>query len=177
MTDRIVTDEQQPRAAETSAGDDCCEPTAIFLNGDDELALELRELAFALLLRDRAPVDAQELSALAGRAPARIERALEALARQGRIDRDAEGAVLGSAGLTLAGAPHALEIGGYPFRTWCAFDAIGIPAAVGVDARVQASCAVCDRPIAVEVVGGQPALHAAARLWLSAGGPDLRADF
>ncbi len=180
MTDRVVT-EQQRRAAETMGDvrgrEDCCEPTAIFLEGGDELAVQLRELAFALVLNNRAPIDAKDLSSLIGGDPARTERALEALAREGHIDRDAQGAVLGSAGLTLGSAPHGLQIGGHPFRTWCAFDAIGIPAALAADAGVQTSCAVCGRPIAIDVVGGQPVPHAAARLWLSAGGADLRADF
>lgn len=179
MTDRVVIDEQRRAETSVDAGgpEACCEPTAVSLAGGDELAVQVRELAFALLLQDRAPVDPKELSTLSGYDSALTERALQALARQGRIDRDGEGAVLGSAGLTLAGAPHGLEIGGHPFRTWCAFDAIGIPAALAADARVQTSCAVCGRPIVIDVVGGQPAPHGGARLWLSAGGADLRADF
>lgn len=85
--------------------------------------------------------------------------------------------MLGSAGLTLAEGPHGLEIDGHAFRTWCAFDALGIPAALAVDARIETGCAVCGRPISVELRAGRPSGEAVARLWLSAGGADTRADF
>jgi alkylmercury lyase len=87
------------------------------------------------------------------------------------------GRVLGSAGLTLAHGPHGLEIGGHAFRTWCAFDALGIPAALVADARVETACCVCGRSIVVELRDGRPAVAGPALLWLAAGGADLRADF
>lgn len=103
--------------------------------------------------------------------------ALEALAGAGRIDRDDRGRVLGSAGLTIADGPHGLEVDGHSFRTWCAFDALGIPAALAADGRVETMCGVCGRTISVDVRAGQPAHDPSLRLWFAAGGADMRADF
>lgn len=159
-------------------GADCCEEVVpVFLQGGGELAVELRELAFGLLLRDRTPVPPDELAALVGTRRPVVDEVLEGLAREGRIDRDPSGRVLGSAGLTLGEGPHGLEIDGQAFRTWCAFDALGIPAALAVDARVTTGCPVCGRPISIELRAGRPIGEPVARLWLSAGGADMRADF
>ncbi len=157
---------------------DCCEqPVPVFLEGGGELAVVLRELALGLLLRDRSPVPPAVLAELAGADQPGVDAALDGLARDGRIDRDTRGRVLGSAGLTLGDGPHGLEIEGHAFRTWCAFDAIGIPAALGADARIATACGVCGRRIDIVLQAGRPIGEADARLWLSAGGADMRADF
>ena len=157
---------------------DCCETARpVFLEGGDELAVKLRELAFGLLLDGRAPVEPSSLAVLSQTDPTMVESTLGALARAGRIDRDEQGRVLGSAGLTLAHGPHGLEIGGHAFRTWCAFDALGIPAALETDARIETACAVCGRSISLELRDGRATEARPAILWLAAGGADMRADF
>lgn len=156
---------------------DPADSTPVFLEAGDARAAELRELAFGLLLRDRVPVSPHTLARMTGVEVAGIGAVLDDLAREGRIDRDSAGCVLGSAGLTLADGAHGLEIEGYAFRTWCAFDALGIPAALEADARVATVCAVCGQPIGVDLRAGRPIGEAAAVLWLSAGGADMRADF
>lgn len=85
--------------------------------------------------------------------------------------------MLGAAGLTLGEGPHGLTIDGHSFRTWCAFDALGIPAALGADATVETTCGVCGRRIEVDLRDGHPSGRTSARLWLSAGGAAMRADF
>ena len=166
------------KSRDACACDDwCSEPRPVFLEGGDELAKELREVAFGLLLATRQPVEASMLAALTGAEVLKVDNALDGLARAGRIDRDDRGRVLGSAGLTIADGPHGLEVDGHSFRTWCAFDALGIPAALAADGRVETLCGVCGRTISVDVRAGQPAPHPAPRLWLAAGGADMRADF
>jgi alkylmercury lyase len=145
--------------------------------GGDELALQLRELAFGLLLTAKTPVEPADLARLADSDDREVAATLDDLARAGRIDRDTRGRVLGAAGLTLGDGPHGLSVDGHPFRTWCAFDALGIPAALGADAAVETSCGVCGRRIEVDLREGHPSGRIAARLWLSAGGADMRADF
>jgi alkylmercury lyase len=149
----------------------------VFLEGGDPLAVRLRELAFGVLLTTRQPAAPATLARLAGADDGQVAEALDGLARAGRIDRDAEGRVLGSAGLTLGDGPHGLVIDEHPFRTWCAFDALGIPAALGSDARVYTACGVCGRPMEIELREGRPKGRTSARLWLSGGGVDMRADF
>ncbi|HUG29513.1 MAG TPA: organomercurial lyase, partial [Candidatus Limnocylindria bacterium] len=158
--------------------DDCCDAERpVFLSGGDELAVRLRELAFGILLITKEPVEPATLARLAGSDEGHVAATLDGLVRAGRIDRDEQGRVLGAAGLTIGDGPHGLRIDGYPFRTWCAFDALGIPAATGIDARVETACGVCGRPIEVDLRNGQPRGQSSARLWLSVGGVDMRADF
>lgn len=158
--------------------DDCCEENRpVFLAGGDELAVRLRELAFGVLLRTKNPVEPATLASLADSDEGQVAATLDGLARAGRIDRDEEGRVLGAAGLTLGDGPHGLALDGHRFRTWCAFDALGIPAALGGDARVETACGVCGRRIEVDFREGRPTGRTSARLWLSAGGADMRADF
>ena len=60
-----------------------------------------------------------------------------------------------------------VPVGGREFRTWCADDALGIPAALGVD--------VCRIDLTVPIHAGEP--EGGQVLWMSAGGDDLRRDF
>jgi hypothetical protein len=81
---------------------------------------------------------------------------MERLTRQGRLTLDETGtAIAGAAGLSLLPSRHTLILNGHKLWTWCAFDAVGIPAGLGADARVESTCSVCDRPVAVEIVRGQ----------------------
>ena len=135
----------------------------------------LRAVAFALLLAERTPVSGADIASAAG--VEGVGGALDALAAAGWLDRDTEGRVTGAAGLSLDHGEHALMIAGYRFRTWCAYDALGIAGALGADAGIETSCGLCNVPIAVPVRSGHPPAAQPARLWLSAGGADLRTDF
>lgn len=146
----------------------------------DAAALEdqVRHTAFALLVRDGRPVALQQLEASL---PEDVERAqtsevVERLAASGHLDRDPSGAVVGAGGLTLDDAPHRLLLRGRDYRTWCAYDAIGIPAALGVDGAISTRCGVCRRAIAVRLPAAADE-ERRERLWLAAGGTDLRAEF
>ncbi len=137
----------------------------------------IREAAFALLIRNPEPIELRDLARASGVAAAALRPALDRLAESGRIDRDPEGRVTGSAGLSLTSGPHRLRLGSSSYRTWCAYDALAIAGALAADATMSTACAVCDRAIDVVINAGQPALDRPERLWLADGGPDLRADF
>jgi hypothetical protein len=52
--------------------------------------------------------------------------------------------------------PHRVDSGG---RTWfanCAWDAFGIPAALGANGHIASSCPDCGEPIEVDVLEGRP---------------------
>jgi len=54
----------------------------------------------------------------------------------------------------FASTPHRVTAGG---RTWagtCAWDALGIPAALHGDGSIASACACCSEPVALEVRGG-----------------------
>lgn len=89
-------------------------------------------------------------------APPEFQALIEQLTRQGRLTLDETGtAVAGAAGLSLLPSRHTLILNGRKLWTWCAFDAVGIPAGLGADARVESTCSGCGRRVAVEIVQGQ----------------------
>ena len=142
-----------------------------------DAAGQLRDVAFALLMRDRQPIEASELAAVTGLRTQAINDAVGTLARGGWLDVDDAGRVIGAAGLSLAIGPHGLTIGKGSFRTWCAYDSLGIAAALETDARVETTCAVCHVPIHLRLQGGVPERDGPERLWLADGGSDLRGSF
>ena len=137
----------------------------------------IREAAFALLLSERRPIAPDEVAAVSGTESTLLPAMLEQLAGAGWIDRDDEGRVTGSAGLSLTTGPHRIVIDGTEFRTWCAYDSIGIAAALRADAAIRTACAVCGREITLDTHAGNPPPDRPERLWLAAGGADLRGDF
>lgn len=141
-----------------------------------DLAGVLRETAFALILRDRQPVAIDGLASAVGASVPVVRAVVDALVAAGWMDRGEDGLVTGAAGLSLSTGPHRLVVGGTPFQTWCAYDALGIPAALAVDAGVETTCGVCGIPISVKLVAGRP-VPGAELLWLASGEEDLRGSF
>ena len=142
-----------------------------------DAAGQLREIAFALLLRDRRPIETSELAAVTGLRPEAVRDTVGTLAGDGWLDLDDAGRVAGAAGLSLATGPHRLTLDETPFRTWCAYDSLGIAAALQSDARVETTCGVCQAPIDLRFHGGVPERDGPERLWLANGGSDLRGSF
>jgi DNA-binding transcriptional ArsR family regulator len=139
---------------------------------------QLREAAFALLLHKRRPIEVVELAKATGLAPQAMHRAISTLARAGWLDLDEQDRVTGAAGLSLANGPHRLAMGDASFRTWCAYDALGTPAALGADGEIQTACGHCGAAISLTLHGGPPERHGPEELWLAEGdGGDLRGSF
>ena len=59
--------------------------------------------------------------------------------------------------LSIRETAHEMTLGGRRLFTWCAADAVGIPAALSEDATVVTSCPHCSWRIEVEVVRGPAA--------------------
>jgi Alkylmercury lyase len=83
----------------------------------------------------------------------------------GRIEVAADGTVLGVHGLSRRMTRHRIEHRGGSVNTWCALDAIGIPAALGIDARARTTCPTCGCELVVTLVGGRPETLRGAVLW------------
>jgi hypothetical protein len=142
-----------------------------------DAAGRLREAAFALLVRDRSPLGFDDLARLTGLESEAVCDATATLAGAGWLDVDESGRIPGAAGLSLATGTHGLTLEGSPFRTWCAYDALGIASALDADALVETVCGQCDKPIRIEFHGGVPDQADPERLWLADGGDDLRGSF
>lgn len=92
-----------------------------------------------------------------------VEGAVDRLVARGTVVLDAaSGAVVAARGLSLAPTPHALTLGDRPRFVFCAIDAIGIPAALGLAARCRSACPVCAGPIEVRIEPGAVSASPAA---------------
>ncbi len=137
----------------------------------------LREIAFGLLLRDPRPIEPSDLAVAAGMPDDVVRATVASLAHGGWLDLDDDGRIVGSAGLSLSTGPHALKLGDAEFRTWCAYDALGISAALGANAIVQTTCGRCGRTIELGFRGGEPERSGPELLWLADSDGDLRGSF
>jgi alkylmercury lyase len=75
-------------------------------------------------------------------------------------------------GLTRRSTRHRIEHDGGIVNTWCALDAIGIPAALAIDARALTQCPTCGVALAVTLIRGEPQALPSAVLWY----PEVRCD-
>lgn len=88
-----------------------------------------------------------------------------AMSARGRCEIDGA-TVVGIHGLTLRPTRHRFVHAGAAHRTWCAFDAVAIPAALGLDAVAFTDCCACGQSIEVQVRTGTPAGGPELVLWL-----------
>jgi hypothetical protein len=109
---------------------------------------------FLLILEGEAP-DSAALSEATGLEHETIVSVLAGLAERGLLVLESEdGPVVGSWGLSLVPTNHRLRIRGRNFHTWCALDAVGIPAGLCEDAAVVSRCHHCGEPVLVNMAAG-----------------------
>lgn len=133
--------------------------------GLTESEAAVRRAAFQSIRSRRAP-DASELAAATGIRLEAVKDAVDSLVRRGEAVTDGANRVVASAGLSLVPAGHRLSLGEDDFHTWCAIDAIGIPAAFGADAVTTTACPTCGRPIEVVFRKGRASPVDELRAWL-----------
>lgn len=149
--------------------DPCCEPAASMLSdGLNDAARELAVRGFEAVWAGRArdPVE------LLGRDPSVVAEVVDALVTRGRCEVDGDGRLVGIHGLTLRSTRHAFEHASTAHSTWCAFDSIGIPAALQIDAVAVTDCPACRSMIRLELRDGEPVQFDELALWL----PDASGD-
>lgn len=112
--------------------------------------------AFRSLLAYAEPLSIARIAEYAGVTDVEASSGLDALRRVGRVEFDDAGRLVGIFGLSLAPSKHRMELSGKTFFTWCAWDAVGIPAALGESATVTDECGHCGRELLLEVQNGRP---------------------
>jgi alkylmercury lyase len=130
----------------------------------------ISEAAFHAILRGE-PIDQTGLVAATGLVSDTVEALLEGLCNRGLTVVEPEsGRVVGSWGLSLVPTTHRLRVRGREMFTWCAVDAVGIPAGLGERARITSRCHQCDSVVSVEMTAGHVtrAEPAGVQLWLTA---------
>jgi alkylmercury lyase len=107
-------------------------------------------LALALLgeLAKGKPVSVGRLA----RAAHRDEGDIAAILRRWpNVHRDGQARVVAFGGLGLTPTPHAFEVAGRRLYTWCAWDALFLPALLGQEARVESACLVTGTEVRLTV--------------------------
>lgn len=127
-------------------------PERLALEGPpDELVVQ--KAGFDALLAGRV-LNVNELAAAAGLDVPRTHAVLDALAAKESVMVADDGDVDGIAGVTVRSTRHEMTIDGRTVHTWCAFDAVGIPAALDADAVARTTCGRCGTEIEVCVADG-----------------------
>ena len=133
---------------------DFAEEIERFLSSFSPDEVEIMRRAFQAILRGR-PATVGELPAATGLPPAEVRAAVERLTERGAIVVEAErGEITGARGLSLAKTAHCLTLGAGRRYTFCAVDAVGIPAALGITATIESRCHHCETPLRLVVKDG-----------------------
>lgn len=175
----MTSNEDQDTTIPDTANDDADrDPIAGLLDRLGGDAALVRRTAFTRLRATAAPVDVATLAAECDLTLHEVETALSDLLSAGTITRSPAGAVVAVGGLSVVPARHHLRLDGQQYWTWCAFDGIGIPAALEVDAVVETRCPTCGRALVVHIEAGRPPADSPVVGWLP-GGPcgNVQADF
>jgi alkylmercury lyase len=151
----------------------CCEPDGVLGDGLSAVGLELARAGFSAVWHG----EARRPSELVDGDPHLVAETVAELVRRGRCQVDNEGRLVGVHGVTLLPTRHRIIHGGGERHTWCAFDAVGIPAALDIDARAVTTCLTCGDDITIDITRGA-ADDADVRLWLPPlGGEHLMESF
>lgn len=122
------------------------------------------------LIRAGRVATAVALEARTGLSFEEVQAALGELQAEGRIVHEADaGGVVGAWGLSLLPTPHLLALDGRQLFAWCALDAAGIPAGLGIDATVRSQCCTCQRELTIAYSTGAvtQVLPPGLRLWIA----------
>lgn len=114
----------------------------------------LRLKAFYSILQGK-PASSNSLSLETGILEEDVKRYIQGLKKAGVLVLDKSDSIIGSHGLSLVPTNHSLYINNRSLYTWCAADAIGIPAALEMDADILSSCAYCKETVKIHMVKGK----------------------
>jgi alkylmercury lyase len=116
----------------------------------------VRTAAFRLLATRAEPIAPATLAGVTGIKPERLALVLDQLDARGRIRRDADGGVVGSAGLSVVPDRHEILLAGNRFWTWCAYDILGIFGALRASGHALSPSPPGGEPIEVVFVRDLP---------------------
>jgi hypothetical protein len=101
---------------------------------------------------------------------------IAALIAAGRLELDDDGRITGIHGLTIRPTRHRIDHQTGSINTWCALDAIGIPAALGIDATATTHCPTCETELTIQIRSGDADDTSTRRLWLPSAACDHLVD-
>ena len=116
-------------------------------------------------LRESGVIAVAEVLATSPNGDASASRTLEEMVERGMAILDGDDLVAID-GLSTRPTNHRMRLGNHAWFTWCAADAIGIPAALGEDGLVFTECPHCSTEIVIPIDAGVPDAHEDILLWL-----------
>jgi alkylmercury lyase len=119
-----------------------------------EATLAVRRSAFRSL-QDGQPVPIDAVAEDAGLSIADTHEAVRLVASVGMAQVQTD-AIIGMDGLTTHPTPHRMRLNGVDLWTWCAYDIVGIGAALRADVVGETTCGMCGRSIDLFVNRGEP---------------------
>jgi hypothetical protein len=122
----------------------------------DEIDLRIRNEVYSSFIRDDRAQTPAETAAALGLDPGDVDDAFRRL-------HDAHALVLDPGTTTIrmlnpfsaVETPHRVEAAGRSWFANCAWDALGIPAALHADGRIESECPDCRKPLVLEVHDGE----------------------
>jgi len=114
-----------------------------------DATLAVRRAAFRQLLSGR-PALIETVADEAGLSTDVAREAVDLVVSVGMAEVD-DRTIVGMDGLTTRRTRHALVLDGVGLWTWCAYDIVGIAAALGADAVGNTQCGECGRPLEVVI--------------------------
>jgi hypothetical protein len=119
-----------------------------------EATLAVRRASFRKLLSGQA-VRVEDIAIAVGLPVETLRTALDLVASVGMAETD-DGLIIGMDGLTTKRTQHRLVLDGVSLWTWCAYDIVGIAAALRADANGSTHCGFCGKAIEVRIQQGEP---------------------
>lgn len=120
-------------------------------------------------LRESGAVAASQVVATSPNGAASARRTLDEMVERGMAILEGD-ELVAIDGLSTRPTQHRMRLGDDALFTWCAADAIGIPAALGEDGEVVTACPHCAAEIVVSIRAGAPEADEDFVLWLPTAG-------
>ncbi len=101
------------------------------------------------LVAEGRPVSPEQVEQTASSLQVPLQAAMSLLSKVS--EKDDDGNIIGTFGLSQKRHPHRFEVNGKPLSTWCAWDALFLPALLGQTADVETSCPATNENIRVRI--------------------------
>ncbi len=126
-----------------------------YLDGLPELERAVRHKGFVSLVHDQ-PCTVSTLAHQLGQTETVIKQTITAMEKRGTLIWDHTRHELNATGgLSLTPTSHRLRLNQREMFAWCAADAVGIPAALSLDAEIDSACQFCRTPIHIAMKKGR----------------------
>ncbi len=144
-----------------------------FLDQLPEQERRIRHIGFTRLIQGKI-CDSSILKAELGLTDEELQHLIATMEKRGTLQwNHTQDRLVGTGGLSIKPTPHSVSLKDLDLHAWCAADAVGIPAALDLDATIHSSCHTCGRTIQIVLTQGSidTADPPDSMLWVFSGDP------